>query len=161
LIPGGCALGISRRDGSSRSLAIGGAAIYISARIFRILLDRFAEFVSSGVKVFFLGKLDAALNMISAAAAFGRFRSVDLNSRTTKNRYDGDSEWLFVQHMYFSFWPTFCAIYRLQARKFMQGPFQSLGARIGDAVVSAVSADQRLARGTRIRRAEDSARYSR
>jgi hypothetical protein len=55
-------------------------------------LDRFAEFVSSGVKVFFLGKLDAALNMISAAAAFGRFRSVDLNSRTTKNRYDGDSE---------------------------------------------------------------------
>jgi len=63
--------------------------------------------------------------------------------------------------MYFSFWPTFCAIYRLQARKFMQGPFQSLGARIGDAVVSAVSVDQRLARGTRIRRAEDSARYIR
>jgi hypothetical protein len=41
--------------------------------------------------MFFLGKLDAALDMISAAA-FGRFRSVDLNSRTTKNRYDGDSE---------------------------------------------------------------------
>ena len=50
-----------------------------------------SEFVSSGVKMFFLGKLDAALDMISAAA-FGRFRSVDLNSRTTKNRYDGDSE---------------------------------------------------------------------
>src|SRR5262249_43731499 len=46
--------------------------------------------------------------------------------------------------MYFSFWPTFCAIYRLQARKFMQGPPQSLGARTRDAVVSAVSADQRL-----------------
>jgi hypothetical protein len=70
-------------------------------------LDRFAEFLSSGVIVFFLGKLNAALNMISAAAAFGRFRSVDLNSRTTKNRYDGDSEWLLVQHMYFSFSPTF------------------------------------------------------
>jgi hypothetical protein len=43
----------------------------------------------------------------------------------------------------------------------MQGASQSLGARIGDAVVSAVSADQRLARGTRIRCTEDSARYSR
>ena len=43
--------------------------------------------------MFFLGKLDAALHMVSAAAAaLGRFRSVDLNSRTTKNRYDGDSE---------------------------------------------------------------------
>ena len=30
----------------------------------------------------------------------------------------------------------------------MQRPSQSLGARIGDAVVSAVSADQRLARST-------------
>jgi len=28
---------------------------------------------------------------------------------------------LLIQHMYFSFWPTFCAIYRSQARKFMQG----------------------------------------
>ena len=63
--------------------------------------------------------------------------------------------------MYFSFWTTFCAIYRLQARKFVQGPSQSLGARFGDVVVSAVSADQRLARSTRIRCAEDSARYSR
>ena len=61
-------------------------------RIFRIVFDRFAEFVSSGVVMFLLGKLDAALNMISAAAALGRFRSVDLNSRATKNRYDGDSE---------------------------------------------------------------------
>ena len=42
--------------------------------------------------MFFLGKLDAALNMVSAAVLLGRFRSVDLNSRTTKNRYDGDSE---------------------------------------------------------------------
>jgi hypothetical protein len=57
------------------------------------LLDRFAEFVSSGVIVFFLRELNAALNMISAAtAALGRFRSVDLNSHTTKNRYDNDSE---------------------------------------------------------------------
>ena len=63
--------------------------------------------------------------------------------------------------MYFSFWPTFCAIYRLQARKFVQGLSQSLGARFGDVVVSAVSADQRLARSTCIRCAEDSARYSR
>jgi hypothetical protein len=39
----------------------------------------------------------------------------------------------------------------------MQGSFQSLGARTADAVVSAVSADQRIARGTRIRRTEDSA----
>jgi hypothetical protein len=91
LIPGGGSLGISRREGSSRSLAIGGAAICVSARIVRIVFDRLAEFVSSGVKMFFLGKLDAALDMISAAA-LGRFRSVDLNSRTTKNRYDGDSE---------------------------------------------------------------------
>jgi hypothetical protein len=68
---------------------------------------------------------------------------------------------LLVQHMCFSFLLTFCAIYRLQARKFMQGPFQSLGARIGDAVVSAVSANQRLARSMRSRCAEDSARYSR
>jgi hypothetical protein len=52
--------------------------------------------------------------------------------------------------MYFSFLPTFCAIYRLQARKFMQRPPQSLGVRIGDAVVSGVSADQRLVRSTRI-----------
>jgi hypothetical protein len=124
-------------------------------------LDRFAEFLSSGVKVFFLGKLDAALHRVSAAALLGRFCSVDLNSRTTKNRYDGDSEWLLVQHMYFSFWTTFCAIYRFQARKFMQGPSQSLGARFGDAVVSAVSADQRLARSMRTRCAEDRARYSR
>ncbi len=63
--------------------------------------------------------------------------------------------------MYFSFWPTFCAIYRSQARKFVQGPPQSLGARIGDVVVSAVSADQRLARRTRIQCAKDSARYIR
>jgi hypothetical protein len=70
--------------------------------------------------MFFLGKLDAALNMVSAAVLLGRFRSVHLGSRATKNRYDGDSEYLLVQHMYFSFWPTFCAIYRLQARKFIQ-----------------------------------------
>ena len=37
----------------------------------------------------------------------------------------------------------------------------NLGARIGDAVVSAISADQRLARSPRIRCAEDSARYGR
>jgi hypothetical protein len=43
----------------------------------------------------------------------------------------------------------------------MQGPSQSLGARFRDAVLSAVSADQRLARSTRIRCAEDSARYIR
>jgi hypothetical protein len=43
----------------------------------------------------------------------------------------------------------------------MQVASQSLGARIGDVVVSAVSAAQRLARSTRIRCAEDSARYSR
>jgi hypothetical protein len=67
---------------------------------------------------------------------------------------------LLVQHIYFSFWTTFCAIYRFQARKFMHGPSQSLGARFGDAVVSAVSAAQRLARSTRIRCAERSARYS-
>jgi hypothetical protein len=59
--------------------------------------------------------------------------------------------------MYFSFSPTFCAIYRWQARKFMQEASQSLGARLGDAVVSAVSADQRLARSTRIHCAKDSA----
>ena len=59
---------------------------------FGFLLDRLAEFVSSGVKMFFLGKLDAALNMVSAAVLLGRFRSVDLDSRATKNRYDGDSE---------------------------------------------------------------------
>src|SRR4029453_3376483 len=157
-IPGGGAFGVSRCHCSSCSLPIGCSSICISARIFRILLDRFAKFLSSGVKVFFLGKLDAALNMVSAAVLLGRFRSVDLNSRTTKNRHDGDSEWLLVQHMYFSFWPTFCAIYRLQARKFMRGASQSLGAHIGDAVVSAVSADQRLARSTRIQCAEDSAR---
>ena len=91
LIPRGGPLGISRREGSSCSLAIGCSAICVSARIFRIVFDRLAEFVSSGVKMFFLGKLDAALDMI-CAAAFGRFRSIDLNGRTTKNRYDGDSE---------------------------------------------------------------------
>ena len=37
------------------------------------LLDRFAEFVSSGVVVFFLGKLDAALNMVSAAVPLNQF----------------------------------------------------------------------------------------
>src|SRR4029453_9975620 len=120
LIPGGGAFRVSRCEGSSRSLAIGGAAICISARIFRIVFDRLAEFLSSSVKVFFLGKLDAALHIVSATALLGRFRSVDLSGRTTKNRYDGDSEWLLVQHVYFSFWPTFCAIYRLQARKFIQ-----------------------------------------
>src|SRR5262249_42787350 len=114
-------LGVSRCDGSPCSLAIGGTAICISTRIFRISLDRFAEFVSSGIKMFLLGKLDTALNMVSAAALLGRFRPIDLNCRTTKNRYEGDCDWLLVQHMYFSFWPTFCAIYRLQARKFMQG----------------------------------------
>src|SRR5207244_5375333 len=88
-------LGVSRRDGSSCSLAIGGAAICVSARIFRIVFDRLAEFVSSGVKVFFLGKLDAALHMVSAAA-FGRFRCVDLNCHTTKNRCDCDTDWLLV-----------------------------------------------------------------
>src|SRR6476659_1397662 len=92
LIPGSGPLGISRLHGSSCGLPIGGSAICVSARIFRILFDRLAEFVSSGVIMFFLGKLDAALNMISAAAALWRFCSVDLNSRRTKNRYDGDSE---------------------------------------------------------------------
>jgi hypothetical protein len=61
--------------------------------------------------------------------------------------------------MYFSFSPTFCAIYRWQARKFMQGASQNLDARIGDAVVSAVSVDQRLARSTRPQCAKDSTRY--
>jgi len=43
----------------------------------------------------------------------------------------------------------------------MQGRCQSLSARIGHAVVSAVSADQRLAECTRIRYAEEGARYGR
>src|SRR4030095_10982738 len=92
LIPGGGAFRVSRREGRSRSLAIGCSAICISARIFRIICDRLAEFLSGGVKMFLLGKLDAALHMISAAGFLSWFRSVDLNSRTTKNRYDGDSE---------------------------------------------------------------------
>ena len=161
LIPSGGPLGISRCDGGSCSLAIGGPAICVSARIFRILLDRFAEFLSSGIKVLFLGKLDPALNIISAAVLLGRFRSVDLNSRTTKNRYDGDSEWLLVQHMYFSFCLLFARFTAYRRENLCKGPSQSLGARIGDAVVSAVSAAQRLARSTRIRCAEDSARYIR
>ena len=37
-------------------------------------------------------QIDAALHMISAAAALGLLSRVDLKSRTTKNRYDGDSE---------------------------------------------------------------------
>jgi hypothetical protein len=61
--------------------------------------------------------------------------------------------------MYFSFSPTFCAIYRWQARKFMQEASQSLGARIGDAVVSAVSPDQRLARSTQPHCVKDNTRY--
>jgi hypothetical protein len=43
----------------------------------------------------------------------------------------------------------------------MQRASQSLGARFGDALVSAVSAQQRLARSMHIRFDEDSARYSR
>jgi hypothetical protein len=47
--------------------------------------------------VFFLGELDAALHMISAAtAALGLLCCVDLKRRTAKNRYDGDSEYLVV-----------------------------------------------------------------
>jgi len=60
--------------------------------------------------------------MVSAFALLSRFRSIDLNSRTAKNRYDSDSEWLLLQHMYFSFRLTFCAIYRLEARKFNARP---------------------------------------
>jgi hypothetical protein len=56
-------------------------------------LDCFAEFLSSLVKVFFLGKLDAPLHVVSAAAAaFRRFRSLNVNRCTTKNRYDRDGE---------------------------------------------------------------------
>src|ERR1700757_5033447 len=97
LIPRGGTLGVSRSHGRSCSLPIGGSAICISPGIFRIGLDRFAEFLSSSIEVFLLGKLDAALHMISAAA-LGRFGPVDLNRRTTKNRYDGDSDWLLIQH---------------------------------------------------------------
>jgi hypothetical protein len=42
--------------------------------------------------VLLLGKLDAALHMVSAAAALGLLGPVDLNCCTTKNRYDGDTD---------------------------------------------------------------------
>src|SRR3954447_8325409 len=112
LIPSGGSLRISGRDGSSCALAISGSAICVSARILRIVFDRLAEFVGSSVVMFFLCELDAALHMVSSAATFCLLGRVDLNCRATKNRYDRDSDWLLVQHMYLSFWPTFCVIYR-------------------------------------------------
>jgi len=49
----------------------------------------------------------------------------------------------------------------LTGEKIYERDRPNLGARIGDAVVSAVSADQRLARSTRIKCAKDSAHYIR
>src|SRR4029453_6076016 len=159
LIPGGGAFRVSRCEGSSRSLAIGGPAICISARIFGIVFDRLAEFLSSSVKVFFLGKLDAALHIVSATALLGRFCSVDLSGRTPKNLYEGDGRWLFVNNCIFPSELLFSRFVPYRRENLCKGLSQSLGARIGDAVVSAVSADQCLARSTRIRCSEERARH--
>src|SRR5215471_9180721 len=91
LVPGGSPFGISCCDGSPRSLAIGCSAICVSARIFWVLLDRLAEFLSSGVKMLLLRELDAALHVVFAAA-LRRFRTMDLDRCATKNRHDRDSD---------------------------------------------------------------------